>query len=514
MHICGDLLISLMRYLFLLFITFSICTVKAQLVKNEQKIGWKNGVKVELFPDFKVGINDIKLKSFPNKDKSLNCVVITKRDSIIANVYNSKLEVLYTFKTINLTFEEPLNFFPIGGFFKDDSLTIILKSNPSTLENIVCNLKTLEIKRYSSTIENKDKRYATTINAGDICYQVYVGNKSPLISILSNDDRNGYKESTFNLNKDLNTYISDKELLKALTPKARMENIQKLTFIDKQLITNADDAVSKNKMYLSNDTLTLTIDNVYLDTKIFTLNLSNNNLSYKSISHEVERDSVGEIITVVDSSVDLMEKSYNSIIIDNILYHLFVSPILLKLSATNLINEQLLFVNKTFVPQDINYKNTKIIQEGTSASSTETKELNTEQLLRKILRGSAVLSGTRNNSSQHQLTIGGYKHLESNSGAGGFGGFGGVGGMMLGTTFGLSLNRNWDMVTRFKTLFDPITSKHIPGEITETGSDLIDDYVKDVKMPSQGSDTFYSDGNTYYTYYDNDLKSLITIQLK
>ncbi len=68
-----------MRYILLLLVAFSLLTTQAQSVKNQQIIGWRGGT------------DNVKLKSFPNKDRSLNCVVVTSPDSIIANVYNAKL---------------------------------------------------------------------------------------------------------------------------------------------------------------------------------------------------------------------------------------------------------------------------------------------------------------------------------------------------------------------------------------------------------------------------------------
>lgn len=94
-----------MRQLFILIFTFFILTTQAQVVKNQQYIGLRYS-------------DDIKLKSFPNKDRSLNCVVLTNTDSIIANIYNAKLNKVYSFKTKNngSIFK---SYYAIGGFFTD-----------------------------------------------------------------------------------------------------------------------------------------------------------------------------------------------------------------------------------------------------------------------------------------------------------------------------------------------------------------------------------------------------------
>lgn len=495
-----------MRYLFIVLFACIIFNSQAQSVKNQQFVGWR------------CGTNNVKLKSFPNKDRSLNCVVVTSPDSLIANVYNSKLEVVYSFRTRNYGVEEtPDNV--IGGFFKDNLITVILNNKYSDyLVNIVFNTTDLSTTGYKSIINLDDKRFVGTVNAGNMFYHISSSKKVPSLIINSFMPLGILNENTYFLNKGTNTKLTDKELIKALTVPDGLGRSSKMALIDNDIVSDADEAVFKNKIYLKNDSLILTVDDTHLETKIFKLDLNSTNVSYKSIVHNSEKDSLGNLIIVADYSDELMEKSYNSTIIDNLLYHVFVTEYDIKLSATNLTNGQLVAIYKTNHIQDIIYKNTDIIQEGTSASSTQVKKLNCIQFFRKILRGSAVLTGIRNANNQHQLTVGGYKRLQSGGGGGfGAGGFGGgFGGGMIGggMIVGLTLNRNWDMVTRFKSLFDPITAKHIKGEITETGTDLIDDYTADIAIPTEGRDTFYSNGNTYYSYYDNKLKSLVVIMLK
>lgn len=497
-----------MRHLFILVLLFTILSANAQSVKNQQFVGWRGGT------------NNVKLKSFPNKDRSLNCVVITSPDSLMANVYNSKLEVVYSFRTRNYGVEEtPDNV--IGGFFKDNLITVILNNKYSDyLVNLVFNTTDLSTTGYKSIINLDDKRFVGTVNAGNMCYHISSSKKIPSLIINSFMPLGILNENTYFLNKGTNTKLTDKELIKALTVPDGLGRSSKMALIDNDIVSDADEAVFKNKIYLKNDSLILTVDDNFLETKIFKLDLNSNNLTYQTIAQNIEKDSLGNISVINDGFLDYLDKSHNSVIIENTLYHIFVTDSYLQLRANNLNNGKMIAFYYTNVMQEINYKNTDIIQEGTSASSTQIKKLNTTQFFRKILRGSAVLTGIKNSNNQHQLTVGGYKYLQSNTGAGGFGaggfGAGGFGGGVIsgGLSIGLSLNRNWDMVTRFKSLFDPITAKHIEGEITETGTDLIDDYTADIAIPTEGRDTFYSNGNTYYSYYDNKLKSLVAIMLK
>ncbi|TAF46869.1 MAG: hypothetical protein EAZ51_09820 [Sphingobacteriales bacterium] len=490
---------NFMRYLFLLGLLISNVWVKAQLVKNEKKIGWRGGEA------------NVKLISFPNKDRSLNCVVLSKPDSIMANVYDDKLNVVYSFATKNPDPYEGV-FAPIGGFFSNNFINIVTKQNGTNIFNCInFNNTTSEIKLSNTEINTKGKRFVTSVNTGNNFFQIFINKSAPILYVYSTKNDNTFTEQVFELNKDLNTGLTDKEMLSVLSTESRFKS----TLIDKDIVTSADVAVLKSKIYLNNDTLTLAIDDVYSETKVFNLNLSNNKVKYQITSHILEKDSLGNIFSF-DEALENIPKSYNSIIIENILYHVFVTPDILKFSATKLDDNQLLFVYKTNVTDDIDYKNTSILQEGTSVSSTQTKQLTTTQFFRKILGGSAVISGIKNKNNMHQLTIGGYKKLATGSGMGAFGGMGAMG--MIGSGMmsfgGVGFSRNWDKVTRFKTLFDPLTSKHVKGEVNDDDTELIKEYVQNVTMPFEGDDIFYCNGNSYYTYYDNLTKNLVTIMLK
>lgn len=481
-----------MRYLFTLLLVFSIFASRAQLIKNEQKIGWK------------VSFDDLKLKSFPNKDNSLNCVVITNNDSITANVYNAKLEILYSFSAPNnkSIFK---SYYGIGGFFRDSLITVVLKNNSNdSLQSIIYNIKNTQKTTYTTPFNKKNKIYACTINTGDNCYFISAGKKIPFLSVVSFENEGKTKETIFELNKDLGTNLTDNEMLAALlTNNGGFNRFANFAVVDKNLETNANSAVFKNKIYTKNDNLILSVDDNPDKTRIFTLNLINNSCNYQAVRYS----------NFKKSSISALYTQSNSIIVENTLYHLVATSDNLKITALNLNSRDTLIkylVNKN---DDINFKNTEIFKENTKTFDKDIKKIKTNQLLAKIANNNAVISGFKNKDGIHQITVGGYQLNPENSlmilpMAGG------LIGAAIASGIAAASNNSWHKVTRFKSLFDPLTAQHIAGEITETGSDLIDDYTKGVEMPTQGSDTFYCDGNTYYTYYDNKLKSLIVLLLK
>lgn len=301
------------RILFILLISIITFKTKAQLIKNQQIIGWR-------------GTEDIKLKSFPNKDKSLNCVVLTSPDTILANIYNAKLEVVNSFKIKNHKSEFSSDYV-IGGFFTDSIISIVLKNdNDAYLIKLNINFKNNEIKQETVSFNKNETNYALTINAGDKCYCVCTGRKTPFLNILTLSDGNKNKETFFELNKGLGTNLSDKEMLKELCIKAEVGRNYKISYIDADIATLPVNAQATNKLYLKSDTLILTTDNNFNKTRIFKLNLKNGTTKYDTINYQIARNKLA----------DKLFTGGNSIITGNMLYHLFVNIEQLTFTATNL----------------------------------------------------------------------------------------------------------------------------------------------------------------------------------
>ena len=127
-----------------------------------------------------------------------------------------------------------------------------------------------------------------------------------------------------------------------------------------------------------------------------------------------------------------------------------------------------------------------------------------------MTNGNAVISGIRNAQNQHELIIGSY--IEQKGGGGmmmsGGGMMGAVAGMYMGPGGG------YTRTTRFQTLFDPITAKHIDGIVEPTGAELANKYAEDKSIPADGSDTFTINQSFYYTYYSRDELKLVVVKLK
>lgn len=381
-------------------------------------------------------------------------------------------------------------------------MNVLLKNkNSDNLKIFTYNIKNELVKQYSIPIDKKGKIYACAISTGDTCYVISAGNKRPILSVVTIENEGKTKERIFELNNGLSTNLTDNEMLKViLTSDENFGRLANFAVIDDYLESNANEAFFKNKIYFKNDSLILTNDNNFSETKKFVLNLKKNNCNYEVIKYPYFKK----------SSISSLYTKSNSTIIENIIYHLAVTSENLNVTAINLSSKDILVAYTAVKSEIIDFKNTDIIQNGNASS----KNITTFQLLKKMANNGAIISGIKNINGFHEIYIGGYQ-LNNSTMVPMVGGLvGGVVGAVVVSSIVYSTNNHLQRLTRFKSLFDPITAQHIKGDITESGTDLIDDYTNNVVMPAQGSDTFFSDGNTYYFYYDNKLKSLVTIMLK
>lgn len=72
----------------------------------------------------------------------------------------------------------------------------------------------------------------------------------------------------------------------------------------------------------------------------------------------------------------------------------------------------------------------------------------------------------------------------------------------------------WTRATRFKTLLNAQTAKHVPGKIEMSATEMAEKFSKGVKIPDNGSDAFICNNGYYYAYFDKDQRMLVVTKLK
>ena len=257
---------------------------------------------------------------------------------------------------------------------------------------------------------------------------------------------------------------------------------------------------AQNKIYLKNDSLILLIDRAPEQLKIFSLDLNSKQATYRTL----ERD----FPPIIPDAFDL--RKFNSFLLEDKLYFVHATPNDFNVSIYNFYTSKLLSTYTSTGNDSINFKNTPVIQEGGGtffSQDIDRKLVKTKQLLRKFSAGNALICAIRNDSGQHEVTVGAYKKITQSSG--GYVPMGGAGMTMRFTPYS---SYSWSRVTRFKMLIDPNTGKHIEGQMIPSVSDQIENYSKDLKIPEEGSSLFVANNFHQFAYYDRTEKKLVVIK--
>ena len=153
--------------------------------------------------------------------------------------------------------------------------------------------------------------------------------------------------------------------------------------------------------------------------------------------------------------------------------------------------------------EDIAFKNTPIIQEGSFYHPGARELGKTRQLLRKMTSGNAVIMATREDSSRVGITIGAWQKM-----SGGGGGMmmmpGAPGGAPLWVPTGNFFRSGSIRSSRFKMLLDSASLQHLPGDISPDIGERIEQYTKGISIPPEGENLFRNSGKYVYAYYNRD----------
>lgn len=149
--------------------------------------------------------------------------------------------------------------------------------------------------------------------------------------------------------------------------------------------------------------------------------------------------------------------------------------------------------------EDISFRSTDILQEGSSfASKGERKLEKTRQLLRKMTNGRALITARNVDETTAELTIGSYQEVKSGGGGMWMGGVG-PGSMPVYVPTG-GFSREWIKSARFKTLVNTSSFEKTSGEIEQPLEERIEAYTKDIRIPG-GCEGVYPVGKKLAYYY-------------
>lgn len=331
----------------------------------------------------------------------------------------------------------------------------------------------LDNEKFIQTAEYKNKLYLMTVN-----------NRSSVLNIYAFSDESNYKKKEI----DLSQYFDENDSFYDLLTVSKNGSFKKVVDINKIEDSNPNtiEITSEvTKMYQHDSKIIFSFDDFEDFTKVVTLNLDN--FKY-------------EVIEFDKPFNDVKSKSTNSFINGNQIYMIASTKEKLNFSIYNFETGILIKEYNTNVDEDIQFKNTPLIQVGGMYDNYRELE-KTQKFLRKVTNGDIGVSVFKHRNT-YQISIGGKQEIRTNGGM-----MMGMGGMGLPiANFGaMTVFFNPTMYAynsyihtksiQFKGLFDE-NLNHIEGEIEKNGFDKIKEYEDENKKPPNGKSIF-----RYKDYY-------------
>lgn len=445
--------------------------VGAQVKFFEESIGWHG--------------KSIELHTIADRDKQQNCLFLCNSDSIRAFVLDRNRSIIQHFYLNRLPDEQFL-----GGFIKDGKVQLFLQSSGA---NSDLHVWILDIAGgigddYTVPFAMRHERAVEEISCGDHFLFFTANRKASQFAIY--DFREDKRCDTLH-------YTFQDGIWQALTAFnggwSRDMNVVK---IDPDAPMNPDMAHIPNKLYWLHDSLFLLMNNHARGvTSIFSFDLHTRKVDFRTIQH----NNAGTMDPPLEDYVD------NSMLLDDKLYFVSAEDQQLDMQVRDFYSGKLLKEYAVKRDEEITWKNTPIVQEGSYYKSGPRELGKTRQLIRKMVCGHAVLMANREDSGRVGITIGAWQQMAS-SGGGGFG----VGTMMMAgsvpifVSTGVFFRNNSVRSSRFKVLLDTASLQHIPGDITGDIGDRIERYTDGISIPPEGENLFVNAGTFVYAYYNRD----------
>jgi hypothetical protein len=238
-------------------------------------------------------------------------------------------------------------------------------------------------------------------------------------------------------------------------------------------------------MYQRNDSLIITIDREKNTIYILELDLKGQKVSGRQIAR--------------DFNFCPTEFQSSSFLLGNQLYSVVCCRDMLQVSAYDFYSGKIIKNYLSERDNDINFRSTDILQEGSSfASEGERKLEKTRQLLRKMTNGRALIIARDVDETTAELTIGSYQEVRSGGGGMWMGGAGPGSVPVYIPTGGFS--REWAKSARFKTLANKSSFEKTSGEIEKPLEERIEAYTKNIRIP-EGCEGVYPVGKKLAYYY-------------
>jgi hypothetical protein len=438
----------------------------------------------------------VQLQTIGNRTRQSSCTFVMSNDSIRAFIFTGQLKLMGQFSLPHRPGTRLL-----GGFMRDSSLYMF--SELPTQGELLClslNVVTEEIKESLFRPDSRSETKVTSISAGNHFIYITAGYRSKEMTIYDFEN----EEPTYLLRCRFTN-----SLWRDLTEGywVRAVRLQKM---DQDAEMDPDALVRKNKLYLNNGSVLLVMNNHIDSTHLVNFDLQQQKVKSWVIDHNPEKEKF--------KSGDYSE---NSFYFRNKLYYVRATGDKLMVQVVDAVSG---VINKTYTTEkrdEIDYKNTPIIQEATSNDRIkDPKNLNrTSKLLRRMTAGSALIAAKQHGNDQVEVVVGSYEKTVRTTFVGGYNGFNqpgpyGYSRTMLPTRPSTRrvFRDTWTQSSYFKTLLNADNYSHMPGEPVSSAYERIERYAATLKTEPGADNIFELNGQYYYIYYHKAERKLVVLK--
>lgn len=474
----------------LLFFFYSF-QVMAQSKQFVEFIGWSD--------------KKIELQTISNRTKQSSCTFVMSSDSIRAFVFTGQqLRLMKQFGLPRKAHERLL-----GGFMRDSSVYMFTEqAERGVMHCTAFNVVTEQKKETFIRLDLARGRMVTFISAGSHFIYVTANYRTKELSFF-----NFTNEQPGN---GLRYQFSDAFWRELLSGFGGRGNIQ-LDVLDQEGDPDLEVLARSNKLYITNDTLLLVMNNHIDSTYITCIDLKQFKAESWLVEHTPGRQA-GKGGAYSDNSFLFRNKLY---------YARATNDSLLVQVADPYTGE----IHKTFFTErrdDITYKNTPFREERTvDEKRKDPRDVNkTSSFLRRMVDGNAVIMARPFGNDQIEVMVGSYEKTTTASSVGGYPGFnnmpyGGYGysPMMMRSPYynnsynpGRYIRSTWTNSTNFKMLLNSANFEHVEGEPGSSVNERIDRYTSKMKIDPESESLFVTYGQHYYAYYDKGGYKLVVLK--
>ncbi|WP_205511474.1 hypothetical protein [Longitalea arenae] len=470
--------------LFLIFLFLFSNGLPAQTKQFVENIGWY-GKKLELH-------------TILNRTRQSSCTFLLSSDSIRAFVFTGPLKLMRQFSLPRQSDTKLL-----GGFMRDSSVYMFTEqTGKDELHCWAMNVITEKVRENIIPFDPEKEKTVTHISAGNHFLYVTASNKRNELII--------YDFFNEQAGTPLRYQFSD-EQWKELTTPGFLSRTVRLTKIEQEGDLNLDNLVKRNKLYLGNESVLLVMNNHIDSTRIISYDLKQQKVSSWGIDHNPGKP-VSKNVSYSDNSFLFRNKLYYVKATSDSLLMQIVDP------YTGAINKSF----STAADQEITWKNTPILdQENTGAQTGIRNREKTKQLLRKMVKDSAVIMAKPYGDGQIEVVVGSYAKkwvMTQTPGNYSNNGFTGrpasMGPASIGPptyTNGSFHRETWVRSMHFKMLLNADYSL-LPGEPVSSVYEKIERYTFNLQIPSELENIFVTNGVHYYAYYDKEDRRLVVLK--